>query len=131
MTGPSLAVWLLATIPAAAQETIALPGEDSWLDPDFEEVYRVGSFGGEDWEQFGDIASLGFDGAGNLYLLDRQAARVTVVAPDGSYRRAFGREGEGPGEFRSPSRLAVMANGDVAVFESIRNVSNRNRNVRG
>ncbi len=117
----TLVGWLLVAASAAAQEVIRLPGEDSWLDPDFEEVYRVGSFGGEDWEQFGDIASLGFDGAGNLYLLDRQAARVTVVAADGSYLRDFGREGEGPGEYRSPSRLAVMANGDVAVFESIRN----------
>ena len=116
----TLAAWLLATIPADAQEVVALTGEDRWLDADFEEVYRVGSFGGEDWEQFGDIVSLGFDGAGNLYLLDRQAARVTVVAPDGSYLRAFGREGEGPGEFRSPTRLAVMVNGDVAVFESNR-----------
>ena len=117
---PTLAAWLLATIPAAAQEVVELPGEDRWLDADFEVVYRVGSFGGEDWEQFGDIVSLGFDGVGNLYVLDRQAARVTVVAPDGSYLRDFGREGEGPGEFRSPTRLAVMVNGDVAVFESNR-----------
>ena len=118
---PTLAAWLLATIPAAAQEVVELPGEDRWLDADFEVVYRVGSFGGEDWEQFGDIVSLGFDGVGNLYVLDRQAARVTVVAPDGSYLRDFGREGEGPGEFRSPTRLAVMAHGDVVVFESNRN----------
>lgn len=116
----TLAVWLLAAIPAAAQEVVELPGEDRWLDGDVEEVYRVGSFSGEDWEQFGDIASLGFDGAGNLYLLDRQAARVTVVAPDGGYLRAFGREGEGPGESRGPTRLALTADGDVAVFESNR-----------
>lgn len=129
-----MAVWLLTAIPAAGQEVIELPGEDRWLDADFEEVYRVGAFGGEDWEQFGDIASLGFDGAGNLYLLDRQAARVTVVSPDGSYLRDFGREGEGPGESRNPTRLAVMPNGDVAVFESNRSafhIFDRDGNVKG
>lgn len=134
LAAPSLVVWLLTTFPAAAQEVIELPGEGRWLDADFEEVYRMGSIGGEDWEQFGDIASLGFDGAGNLYLLDRQAARVTVVAPDGSYLRAFGREGEGPGESRSPTRLAVMPNGDVVVFESTRSafhIFDRNGNVKG
>ena len=134
MACPTLVIWLLVAASAASQEVIALPGDDRWLNADFEEVYRVGSFGGEDWEQFGDIASLGFDGAGNLYLLDRQAARVTVVAADGRFLRAFGREGEGPGEYRSPSRLAVMANGDVAVFESIRNtfhIFDRDGNVRG
>ena len=117
----ALSFWLLCAASAQSQEIIELPGEDRWLDADFEVVYRVGSLGGEDWEQFGDIASLGFDGVGNLHILDRQAARVTVVAPDGGYLRDFGREGEGPGEFRSPTRLAVLANGDVAVFESMRN----------
>lgn len=134
MACPTVVGWLLVAASAAAQEVIRLPGEDRWLDADFDEVYRVGSFGGEDWEQFGDIASLGFDGAGNLYLLERQAARVTVVAPDGSYLRAFGRDGEGPGEFRNPSRLAVTPNGDVAVFESIRSafhIFDRDGNVRG
>ena len=118
---PTLAMWLLTTIPSAAQEVVELPAEDRWLDAGFEEVYRVGSFGGADWEQFGNIVGLGFDGVGNLYVLDQQADRITIVAPDGGYVRDFGREGEGPGEFRTPTRLAVMANGDVAVFESIRN----------
>ena len=30
-----------------------LPGDDHWLEADFEEVYRIGSLAGEDWEQFG------------------------------------------------------------------------------
>ena len=115
-----LSVCLIGTTTAHAQE-LALTGQDRWLDPDFEEVYRVGSFGGADWEQFGNIIGLGFDGVGNLHVLDQQADRVTIVAPDGGYVRDFGREGEGPGEFRTPTRLAVMANGDVVVFESIRN----------
>ena len=113
--------WLLAVAPLGAQQIIELPGEDRLLNADFEEVYRVGSVAGEEWEQFGDIASLGFDGAGSLYVLDGQAARIAVVASDGSFLRDFGRAGEGPGEFRDASRIAVMADGHVAVFDRSHN----------
>ena len=89
---------MVIAVAAAAQEVIELPAEDRPLEADFEEVYRAGSLAGEDWEQFGRIASLAFDGAGNLYVLDRQAARVVVVSPDASHLRSFGRAGDGPGE---------------------------------
>ena len=35
---PTLAMWLLTTIPSAAQEVVELPAEDRWLDAGFEEV---------------------------------------------------------------------------------------------
>ncbi|MYB98275.1 MAG: hypothetical protein F4X60_06945 [Gemmatimonadetes bacterium] len=35
-----------------AQEVIELPGEDRWLEADFEEVFRIGSLAGEEWEQY-------------------------------------------------------------------------------
>ncbi|MXX54802.1 MAG: hypothetical protein F4205_09340 [Gemmatimonadetes bacterium] len=100
-----------------AQEVIELPGEDRPLEADFEEVYRVGSLAGEDWEQFAKIAGLAFDGAGNLYVLDQHAARVVVVAPDASRLRTIGRAGDGPGEFRQPTRIAVTAPGQAMVFD--------------
>ena len=98
-----------------AQEIIELPGEDILLEPGIEEVYRVGSVTGEDWEQFGNVRALGFDGVGRLYVYDSQADRITVVGPDGGFLRAFGRSGEGPGEFRSADGLAVMRDGRVVM----------------
>lgn len=98
-----------------AQEIIELPGEDIPLEPGFEEVYRVGSVTGEDWEQFGNVRALGFDGMGRLYVYDNQADRITVVGPDGGFVRAFGRSGEGPGEFRGADGLAVMRDGRVVM----------------
>ncbi len=43
----------------------------------------------------------------------REAAfhRIIVVGADGGFQRAFGREGDGPGEFRSPGGIAVMPDG--------------------
>ncbi len=106
---------LLTAVPTAAQEIIHLPAEDRWLSPVFEEVYRVGSLSGEDWELFGYIYEVGLDGAGQLYILDVQSSLITVVGPDGEFRRAFGGPGEGPGEFRSPMALAVFRDGRVVV----------------
>ena len=107
--------WLLAVGPVGAQEVIELPGVDRRLEPDFEEAYRVGSVTGEAWEQFGNVRGLGFDGMGRLYVYDSQAARITVVGPGGEFLRAFGRSGEGPGEFRGAGGLAVMRDGRVVI----------------
>ena len=110
-------VWLLAAVPAGAQEVIELPAEDRWLEPEIEEVYRVGSLSGEEWEQFGNVRMVGFDGAGQLYIFDSQADRIFVVSPNGEFVRAFGRPGDGPGEFRSPNGLAVMRDGRVVIAD--------------
>lgn len=103
---------------AGAQEVIELPGEDRWLEADFEEVYRVGAADGEPWEEFGRIRGLGFDGAGNLYVFDSLAGRIVVVRPDGNLVREFGRLGEGPGEFQFALAMAVLADGQVVVADA-------------
>lgn len=100
-----------------AQEVIELPGEDRWLEADFEEVYRVGSALGEAWEEFGTVGRVGFDDAGNLYVFDHLAARVVVVSPDGEFVREFGRRGEGPGEFQSAMDMVVMHDGRVVIAD--------------
>ena len=110
--------WLLVAGPAGAQEIIQLPAEDRWLDADFEEVYRVGSLSGEVWEQFGMVFQVGFDAAGNLYLLDIYSTRVVVVDPEGGFGGVIGRPGDGPGEFSFPRSLAVMPDGTVVVGDT-------------
>ena len=113
-----LSACLLAGVPAGAQEIIQLPAEDHWLAADFEEVYRVGSLAGEEWEQFGMIHQVAFDAAGNLYLLDTYSMRVVVVDPEGGFGGVIGRPGDGPGEFRFPRSLAVMPDGTVVVGDT-------------
>ena len=107
-----------ATVAATAQEVINLPADDRRLAPDFEELYRVGSVLGADWEQFGNVRRVGFDGAGRLYVFDNQADRVTIVGPDGEFLRAFGRSGEGPGEFRHVDGLAIMRDGRAVLADT-------------
>ncbi|MDE2655821.1 MAG: hypothetical protein OXI71_18660 [Gemmatimonadota bacterium] len=111
---------LLVAVPAAAQEVLELPGEDRLLELRFEEVYRLGTTAGEAWEQFGNVGDIGFDGAGNLYVLDYQVERVVVAGPAGEFVREFGRKGEGPGEFEEVHGLAVMRDGRAVVSDSRR-----------
>ncbi len=88
------------------------------MDPAWDEIYRVGSAFGDDWEQFGNVRRVAFDAAGQLYVFDNRADRITVVGVNGEFRRAFGRPGEGPGEFRSPDGFAVMRDGRVVMGDA-------------
>ena len=107
---------VLAALPADAQQVIELPAEDRWLEPAIEELYQVGSaVTGEAWEQFGQIMDVAFDGAGHLYILDRQAQLVYVVDGDGRLIRQLGGAGEGPGEFAETAAMAVFNDGRVVV----------------
>ena len=102
---------------ASAQGTIELPAEDRWLDADFEEVFRIGSLMGEEWEQFGNVHRVAFDAAGRLYVFDSQAERIFVVDTDGVLIREIGRKGEGPGEFRWAVDFVALENGRVVVAD--------------
>ena len=104
-----------------AQEVIELPGQDTRIEPEFEEVYRVGVFEGESWEMFTRVQKVAFDARGNLYVFDEGGSRlspdlrVLVFDPSGAFVREFGTSGEGPGEFKSPDGYAVTRDGTTIV----------------
>ncbi len=94
--------------------TPIVPPETIKLD----EVWRLGGDSEADEEFFGVIVAVDTDAAGNVYLLDRQLSEVRIFGSDGSYVRTIGQEGEGPGEFRSPTGLFLTQDGNVAVMQS-------------
>lgn len=100
--------------PAGAAGT--LDGPDLIVNAVTEEVFTVGSVMGDAWDTFGSVRAVGFDEGANLHILDRQAARILVVGPDGSLVRTVGGQGEGPGEFNSPSELIVARDGSYTVL---------------
>jgi len=111
--------WPLAAHP---QEVVSIAGPDRRIDPDFQEVYRVGSAHGEPWELFTRVRRMGFDGQGNLFVFDGAGgmdpkSRVLVFDPNGRFLREFGTVGEGPGEFRLPVDLAVLRSGTTVVSD--------------
>jgi hypothetical protein len=111
------ALGALLSSPLAAQRATELPDRDRRLEPELQDIYQVGSFDAEDWELFGEVSQVGFDAAGNLYVLDRQNHRVVVVDPRGGFLRQFGKEGEGPGEWRMTGGMGVLADGTVVISD--------------
>ncbi len=122
----------LAVSPAlAAQEIVEVTGRDQRLEPEFEEVYRIGVLEGESWEMFGEISKMAFDADGNLYVFDGTPGamlegmrlmrsgdvRVLVFDEAGRFAREFGSSGGGPGEFNRPNGFAVLRDGTVVVSD--------------
>ena len=58
------------------------------------------------------------DGAGRVYVADYGNHRVQVFDPAGRALAGWGREGDGPGEFRLPAGIAVDRAGRVYVTEA-------------
>lgn len=103
---------VLAVVSSQAQ------AQDRPLTPDFPEVYRVGGLAAEDWAQFTSPGAMGFDGSGNLHILDQAAFQVIVLDTSGELVRTVGRKGEGPGEFQRPGDLVVWRDGTFAVTDA-------------
>lgn len=62
--------------------------------------------------------SLAVDEAGVVYVLDFRPPYVKVFEADGRFRRAFGRQGQGPGEFQFVERFSLPAgSGRLAVLD--------------
>ena len=108
-----------------AQEVVELPDQDRYIEPDFEEVYRVGVLHGEPWEVFGQVSHVAFDSDGNLYVFDGNIGptssgdvRILVFDVAGAIQHEFGSPGEGPGEFNQPTGVAVLRDGTIVVSDA-------------
>lgn len=72
-----------------------------------DEEMRLGSV--EDPEAgFTRIEDVAVDTDGRVYVLEAGEQEVRVLRPNGSVERRMGREGDGPGEFRSAHALGVV-----------------------
>jgi hypothetical protein len=108
-------LWVLT--PGCGGADALAPGEDRLLEPRVETLYQVGSLDGASWDGFTRISSAAFGDEGRLHLLDPQQRRVHVVSPEGAHLRSFGVQGDGPGEFRSPVGIQVLADGRIVVAD--------------
>lgn len=83
-------------------------------------------FGGEDSGPAGFYRVrrplVDLDPSGLIYVLDPVRHQVAAFSADGDFVGAWGREGEGPGELRSPLSVAVSGQGLVTVHDPGRGV---------
>lgn len=68
---------------------------------------------------FQSVSDIAAGGNGKIYVLDREANKVTIVGPGGEMESSFGEPGTGPGQFRQPSGIAVSpAGGELIVADA-------------
>jgi len=82
---------------------------------ELEEVWRHG--GEDDDEFFGMISQCVVGDDGTIYLLDTRTSEVPVYSPDGERLTTLSREGDGPGETRTPSGLLFMPDGNLGLVQ--------------
>ena len=83
-----------------------------------EELWRIGGDSEAEGEFFGKIGDLVVGADGRVYVLDQQTNDVRVFTKDGEYERTFGREGDGPGEFRDPAGLVRTPDDRIGVYRT-------------
>ena len=82
------------------------------------EELRIGSVNGT-CDAFGQAFSVTVDDAGRIYMADFQANEIRVFDAQGECIRTFGREGEGPGEFRMLAGIAWQPPGLLWAMDAI------------
>jgi hypothetical protein len=117
MPSAFFALSLIPTAPAFAGDVAnsATPSAGI-VEANLDELFHLGGFSEADEEFFGVVANgiLGADG--ETYLLDEQLCEIRVFDAEGQYLNTFGREGEGPGEFRQAQDLLLLPSGKVGVI---------------
>ncbi len=81
------------------------------------EEMRIGSLDGPAEYSFSDINSIAVSQSGAVYVDDAHPPTIREFGPDGRFVRSIGREGEGPGEFRSIAGVSVLPDDRVAFWD--------------
>lgn len=68
--------------------------------------------------RFDAPTNVAVDRAGNLYVADTWNCRVQIFDADGKFIRAFGTQGDRPGEFIRPKGIAVDSEGHIYVADA-------------
>lgn len=88
------------------------------------EELRIGEAEGEEEYMFQAIGSIAVDEAERIYISDRKESCIKVFDQRGKYIRTIGRKGQGPGEFQSVTRIQILPNNDLLIYDgNIRRLS--------
>lgn len=90
----------------------AISGGASGQLPRLEHAFTIGCSACAGPASFYEVAGIVLRSDGRVIVLDHAEPHVRVFGSDGAVVRAFGRQGSGPGEFRTPSFL-LPAPGDA------------------
>lgn len=97
------------------KDPVPLPGVPSRIV--LEEDLIIGNEKEKDDYWFSFLNSIAVDESGNIYTMDPKDIRIRVFDRNGKLIRAFGRKGQGPGEFSGPGSIQVTADAKLLVFD--------------
>jgi len=86
-------------------------------------ILEVGSLDAEGPEQFMGVTDAKLLPNGDLAVVNSRLQHVVVFDDQGRHRRTMGRNGDGPGEFRSPRQVYALPGDSLAVVDTYRAVS--------
>ncbi len=78
---------------------------------------RIGVLEGPEAEQFSLVRDSYRLPDGRIAVADMRAGEVRFFWPDGTHETTWGRSGEGPGEFRGPTRIVPWDGDSLAVWD--------------
>jgi len=67
---------------------------------------------------FGAVAGADVAADGRIFVLDFKAKKVNVFDPNGKKLKEFGQEGQGPGEWNTPSGLQLLSDRELMINDS-------------
>jgi len=116
-TGPDVRLAVTA-VDSAGIQIVTNPSLDvpGWaMEPD--PVLQLGTVDEEGPEQFFRVSAARRLSNGELAIHDG-SREIRVFDEDGSWVRSFGREGEGPGEYRGPGRMFRLRGDTLAIWDT-------------
>ena len=106
-----------ATIPGEASAQDAAGVVSRWIvNSEPERIY--GWLEDAPDSEFSAVVGVVYGPDGRIAVADRTLAAITVFAADGTVMTTMGREGDGPGEFRGLTGLAVDGEGRLLAFDN-------------
>jgi hypothetical protein len=82
------------------------------------EELSIGVADGSEEYMLGEIADVALGRDGSIYALDRQVPAIRHYDAHGKFIRNIGRRGQGPGEFRSMSGIALARDGRLLLWDT-------------
>ncbi|MEW6455183.1 MAG: 6-bladed beta-propeller [Acidobacteriota bacterium] len=70
-------------------------------------------------EAISSVGGIEADDEGNIYVSETKINKVLVFDRNGKYLRSIGKKGEGPGEFRSLSKININSSGELITWDTL------------
>jgi hypothetical protein len=91
-------------------------GTETVLDSFLVAIDSIGIELGDSAYMFGNATSADFASDGSIVILDDFNSTVDFYTPDGEHLRTANIDGEGPGQFNSPTHIQTLPGGGFAIY---------------